>query len=224
MSLAVAVITAMLFAIFGFPYRYYQCWFSFSRFGTSVGSVVYLLLAGGGGGVLGWWLAQVVGVEPAADPLLSGILYGVGGALALRADFGAGPKPDNPQDQLAKARSALSVSINWTAGLLDGITARRAEAWLTAMPDDALAGEALRVHADIRQQPDSIVSDRAKKEMSRMLVPAMEQLNEPAERAAGRAHLITFCTRYYTERHLPKTPQPSARDRARQQRAGAGAR
>ena len=34
----------------------------------------------------------------------------------------------------------------------------------------------------------------------------MEQLNEDAHRDASRADLISFCTRYYTERHFPKTP------------------
>ena len=35
----------------------------------------------------------------------------------------------------------------------------------------------------------------------------VEQLNEDAHRDASRADLISFCTRYYTERHFPKTPR-----------------
>lgn len=41
------------------------------------------------------------------------------------------------------------------------------------------------MRSDIGQQPGSVVSDRA--------------------------HLIAFCTRYYTERHLPENPQRSQR-------------
>jgi hypothetical protein len=207
-----AVVTAAVFAVFGFPFRYYQCWFTFSKIGTGLGSILYLALAGGGGGVLGWGTAQLVDIEPTPDPLLNGVLYGVAGALTLRADFGARPRPDSPQDQIHQARSALSASINWAADLLDDITARRVEAWLSAMSDDVLAEEALRVHSDIQQQPDDVVPDKAKKEMSRMLVPAMEQLADPTERAKGRAHLIMFCTRYYRERHLPKTPRRPLRE------------
>src|SRR4051794_37631014 len=104
MSLVMAMVTAAVFAIFGFPFRYYQCWFSFSKIGTTVGSALYLVLAGGGGGVLGWGLAQLAGVQPAQNPLLDGVLYGVAGALAPRADFGARPTPDGPPDHLASAR------------------------------------------------------------------------------------------------------------------------
>lgn len=222
MSLLMAIVTATVFAIFGFPYRNYLCWFSFSKLGTAVGSVLYLLVAGGGGGALGWGVATLTKVDPTSDPVLNGVLYGIGGALALRADFGARPKPDNAPDQVAQARSILTASITWAAGMLDENTARKAEAWLAAMPDDRLAAEAERVNSDIRQQPGHIVSDKAKKEMARMLVPAMEQLSEAAHRVAARAHLIAFCTRYYTERHLPKNPSATRRTRARVRQPQAG--
>jgi hypothetical protein len=58
MSLFTAMMTASVFALFGFPFRHYQCWFSFSRSGTVTGMVVYLGLAGGVGGLLGWLAAQ----------------------------------------------------------------------------------------------------------------------------------------------------------------------
>lgn len=181
-----------------------------------MGSALYLLIAGGGGGALGWGAAALTNLEPTRDPVLNGVLYGVAGALALRADFGARPTPDTAPDQVTQARSILTASINWAAGMLDDNTARRAESWLAAMPDHRLADEAHRVHADILEQPDTIVSDLAKNEMSSRLVPAMEQLNDDAHRAAGRAHLIAFCTRYFTERHLLKNPSGPQRDQVRQ--------
>jgi hypothetical protein len=53
-TLTVAILTAAGCAIFGFPFRFYQCWFSWSRWGANAGIAIYLLLAGGGGGMIGW--------------------------------------------------------------------------------------------------------------------------------------------------------------------------
>jgi hypothetical protein len=204
MSLLTAIVVATLFAIPGFPFRHYQCWFSFNKLGATLGLIIYLIFAGGGGGLLGWGVAQLGSVNPAANPLVSGAVFGIGGALALRADFTAGPQSDIVRRHLGDARSALTAGIKWTAALLDDVSSRRIEAWLSAMPDDQLCDEALRIKAHIDEQPSEIVSDRAKKTMYARLVPAMEQLDQPDHRASGRAHLITFCSRYYIERHLPK--------------------
>src|SRR4051794_3467376 len=73
MSLLAAIATATVFALFGFPFRYYQCWFSFSRVGTALGTVVYLALAGGGGGLLGWATAAVSHARPTSNELLNGL-------------------------------------------------------------------------------------------------------------------------------------------------------
>lgn len=216
MSLLAAIVTAVAFAVFGLPYRYYQCWFSFSKLGTVAGTLLYLLLAGGGGGALGWGLATLAKADPTSNEVLNGVLFGITGALALRADFAAGPRPDTVRrDQYGDARSALSWGIKWTTTLLDEVTARRAEAWLIGMPDHQLSEEALRVQADIRQQPSTLVTDRVKKQLFEMLVVNMEQLLNQDTRPAARAQLINFCARYYTERHLAKTPQVPARRRAR---------
>ena len=212
MSLLTAIAIATLFAIAGFPFRHYQCWFSFNKPGTTIGSIIYLIFAGGGGGLLGWGVAELSAARPTVNPLVNGVLFGIVGALALRADFTAGPKSDIVRHHLADARSALTAGIKWTAALLDDLSSRRIDAWLSAMPDDQLCDEALRIKAHIDDQPPEIVPDRAKKAMYARLVPAMEQLDDPDRRSAGRAHLITFCSRYYIERHLPKplavTPAP----------------
>ena len=211
MSLLTAIATATVFALFGFPFRYYQCWFSFSRVGTAIGTVLYLALAGGGGGLLGWAAATVVQAQPTPSAPLNGLLYGIAGALALRADFRARPKGSLPTpDQFKDARSALTTSINWTADQLDDITYRKAETWLSSLPDDQLSSEAWRVQAHIADQPARAVSDKAKNEMFGKLVPAMEKLANPTEKRAGRAHLITFCASYYRKEHLPRTPHAVA--------------
>jgi hypothetical protein len=211
MSLLTAIITATVFALFGFPFRYYQCWFSFSRLGTAVGTVVYLALAGGGGGLLGWGAAAVSHAQPTPSALFNGLLYGIGGALALRADFRGRPKTGiSTNDQFKDARSVLTTSINWTAEQLDDTTYRRAEAWLTSLPDDQLIAEAWRIQAHIADRPARLVNDKAKNEMLEKLVPAMEKVNKPAERSSGRAHLITFCSSYYRNEHLPRSIQLAA--------------
>src|SRR3954453_23122784 len=130
MSLLAAIATATVFALFGFPFRYYQCLFSFSRAGTALGTLVYLALAGGGGGLLGWAAAAVSRARPTPNDLLNGVLFGVAGALALRADFRARSKNSlPPAEQFKDARSALTTSINWTADQLDDIMYRKAEIW-----------------------------------------------------------------------------------------------
>ena len=208
MTLLVAIVTAAVFAVFGLPYQHYQCWFSFSRIGTIVGTFLYFLLAGGGGGTVGWAVATLANADPTSNIVLNGVLYGITGALALRADFAAGPRPDTTGDRFADARSALTLGIKWTTTLLDVVAARRAEAWLIDMSDEQLSQEALRVHADIKEQPDTLVSDKVKIENFERLVGWMEQLGGDDDRLAwaARAQLIKFCIRYYTERHLAKTP------------------
>ena len=208
MSLFTAMMTATVFALFGFPFRYYQCWFSFSRLGTVTGTVVYLSLAGGVGGLLGWLAAYLTRAQPTPNPALNGLLYGSVGALALRAEFRTRSKETaSIADQMRDARSALAKSVNWTAELLDEITYRKAEAWLLSLPDDRLNSEAWRIQAHIANQPARSVTDKAKTEMFEKLVPAMEKLNDPAERKAGRAHLVTFCAAYSSSEHLPRTPE-----------------
>lgn len=205
-SLLTALVTASILALFGFPFRFYQCWFSFSRLGTGIGTLLYLVLAGGGGGLLGWGLALLSQARPTPSELLNGVLYGISGGLVLRADFRAGSRPAaGPRDQFRDARSALTSSINWTADQLDEITYRKAETWLSMMPDGDLLDEAWRIQAHIATQSSRRVTDKAKNEMFDKLVPAMEQVRVPADRKAGRAHLITFCATYYRSEHLPRS-------------------
>lgn len=207
MSLFTAIVTATVFALFGLPYKYYQCWFSFSWVGTVTGTVMYLSLSGAVGGLLGWLGGYLIQAQPTPNLALNGLLYGAAGTLALRAEFRTRSKETAPiADQMRDARSALAKSVNWTTELLDETTYRKAEAWLLSLPDDRLNCEAWRIQAHIANQPARLVTDKAKTEMFEKLVPAMEKLNDPAEKRAGRAHLVTFCAAYYRNEHLPRTP------------------
>ena len=74
-----------VFAIFSFPFRLYQCWYSWNRLGTNLGLSLYLALAGGGGGGLGWLAATLAKASPTPIAVVNGIMFGIGGALVLRA-------------------------------------------------------------------------------------------------------------------------------------------
>jgi hypothetical protein len=207
LSLIVAIIIACVFSVFGFPFRYYQCWYSWSRLGTPLGIALYLTLAAGGGGFLGWGAAQLGGAQPTSNPALNGILYGIGGALALRADFRSRPRRSGAPNELRDTASILSTSMTWAANLLDDVSYRRASEWFGALLDADLMKEAHRISAHITTQPARIVSDKTKKALLGELVPAMESLTEPRNRDDGRARLFTFCAKYCIEEHISKIPR-----------------
>ncbi|MDQ4032325.1 MAG: hypothetical protein M3332_08680 [Actinomycetota bacterium] len=207
MSLFVAIIVAGVFSVFGFPFRYYQCWYSWSHLGTPLGIAVYLALAGAGGGFLGWGAAQLGGAQPTPNPALNGILYGIGGALALRADFRSRPRRNRVPNELRDTASILSTSMTWAANLLDDVAYRRALEWYGALSDRDLMKEARRICAHITTQPARIIPDKAKKGLLGEFVPAMESLTKSMTRDDGRARLSTFCAKYCIEEHMPKIRQ-----------------
>ena len=217
MSLLVAIVTASFFAIFGFPFLHYQCWFSWGRLSTALGSILYFLLAGGFGGLLGWLAAQAAHAQPSTEPLINGFFYGVLGALALRADFGLTRTKQASglsSPPLFDAQSLLSIGLRWTNELLDARSARRAERWLYALDDNTLLENALRFNAHITDRAD--IDDKAKKTMQSRLVPAMAMVRDPDpdKRLEGRTLVAQFCVNYAVSEHLPKPvadtrPQPA---------------
>jgi hypothetical protein len=224
MSLLTALMTATVFAAFGFPYRYYQCWYSWGGARSYAAGLVYFVLAGGGGGLLGWLLALLAQAHPTDNLAVNGFLYGAGGALTLRADFRprralpdptARPAGPDPSDDLGpnarSAASVLAIGLSWTGGALDDISERHIEAWLKSQDDNTLLASATDVFAKIRHDPDT--PDRAKKATLNLLVRAMEQVGstDRNERLQGRAHVITFCAAYYLQEHIPR---PLTTDRA----------
>lgn len=216
MSLLIAIVTASFFAIFGFPFLHYQCWFSWGRLSTALGSVLYFILAGGFGGLLGWLAAQAAHAQPSTEPMVNGFFYGVLGALALRADFGlARTKQASGMSSapLFDAQSILGIGLRWTNELLDTRSARRAERWLYALDDNTLLENALRFNAHITTRAD--IDDKAKKTMQSRLVPAMAMVRDENadKRLEGRTLVAQFCVNYAISEHLPKPvaggqPQP----------------
>jgi hypothetical protein len=206
-SLLTAIVTAAVTAVFGVPFRYYQCWLSWSWVGANLGLALYFGLAGGGGGFLAWLIAEAATVQPTGFPAANGILYGLVAGAALRVDISARPQK-SAQDHYREAASILTKCLSWTSSALDDVTSRRIERWLMHCPAGDLVDAALRVKAHIDQQPPAIITKSVKNTLFAKLVPAMEMLAKPEddpEHAEGRHQLVMFCTAYFVKEHLPKT-------------------
>jgi len=171
----------------------------------------YFVLAGGGGGLLGWLVAVLSKAQPTTSLAVNGVLYGAGGALALRADFRPRQHQATPADA-AVAASLLARGLVWTENALDEMSRRGAQAWLQDLDDDALIEEAYSVSAHIAQRRS--VPQRTREASLSLLVPAMEKVRQGGgARVEGRAHLVTFCASYLIAEHLAKRPA-STRARA----------
>jgi hypothetical protein len=204
-TLTVAILTAAGCAIFGFPFRFYQCWFSWSRWGANAGITIYLLLAGGGGGMIGWLAALGAHASPSSQPAVDGILYGFGGALAVRADFRA--QRQHAPRQIREAASALGKGIEWVTGLLDEVTQRKAKSWLKTLNDDQLLAVAVDIIQEIDARPSSEIPAPTKKVMLRKITDAMTVVRSGAaddQRADARARLIQFGVVYFIGQHAAK--------------------
>jgi hypothetical protein len=211
-TLPIAIAAAAAIAIFSFPFRLYQCWYSWNRLWTNLGLILYLAISGIGGGFIGWLTATLTSTLPTSFELVNGALFGIGGALILRADFrplaslSSGPRQQAAPSKfvpLREATTALSASMNWVAALQDDVLARRAQRSLDASPDDALARQAYSIAAHIGNRTDC--TQAAKNKMGEKLATAMETLQkQPDDREEARAQIIAFCARYITEQHLLK--------------------
>ncbi len=202
MSLFVAIMVATGFAVFGFPFRFYRCWFSWSPLGANAGVLLYLVLAGGGGGLLGWMVAYLAQVPPSPVAAIDGFFYGVAGALAVRADF-RGQRPRTPRE-VQTAASLLGKGIEWCTGMLHDLTQERTKRWLNSLDDFTL----LKVSNDLIQEINARVdlAARAKTSMVKGQVEAMRKLAagsiaDDGERAGTRGQLVYFCLNYMLGEH-----------------------
>ena len=199
----VAIAVAAAFAVFGFPFRFYQCWFSWSRVGAPAGVLLYMTLAGGGGGLIGWLTAYLADVPGSAVPAIDGLFYGVAGALAVRADFRTGSHPVRPPHEIRGAASLLGKGIEWSTGLLDDVTRRRVKRWLEGRTDDQLLAVALDLVHEIRE--NRAVPPSTKKTIGKQAVDAMQALsdNDGGQRhAEARSRLTHFCLSQIINQHM----------------------
>ena len=217
MALTVAILTATAFAVFGFPFRFSQWWFSWNRWGATAGILIYLLAAGAGGGLLGWLAAQGANAAHSPRPAVDGILYGIAGALVVRADFRS-PRPAAPR-HLREAASALGKGIEWSTDLLDEVTRRTAKSWLKTLTDDELMNVAVEITQEIEVAPHSQIPAATKRATLKKITEAIELIRSSApddHRAEARMRLIQFSISYFIAEHAPKptratpTPTPAA--------------
>jgi hypothetical protein len=219
LTLVAAVITAGFMSVFGFPFRHYMCWYSWNRAGTVTGIVLYLLTAGVGGGLLGWAAAYLSGAEPTVLPDLNGVLFGLAGAVATRADFKSGPKrrfTNSPE--LRDAASALGFGITWISQLLDTLARHQAEQWYTNLPDSQLIQQAVRLQSHINARPRGEIENGTKKKMIKNLTATLMLLKDPETVVQARTQLTTYCSNIAVGEHVPRVrkfsqstqPVPSA--------------
>ncbi|MEV5963345.1 hypothetical protein AB0L70_16360 [Kribbella sp. NPDC051952] len=215
MTLLVSVLTATLFAVFGPPYVLYQYWFTWTPIGTIVGTVIYLALAGGGGGFLGWFAAEVaMKASPTQNPWVDGIIYGIAGSFALRADFSSRHvRSTSPhQTEMTKAASLLNASLKWTTSLLDTRADRAIETWVNHLPIKSLLTEAYKVTARINRQE---IDDKAKNALNTRLVEAMELARSAGvKQEEGRSRVRDYVAEFMSANHTPRpgvmrSPKPA---------------
>lgn len=209
MSLLVAILVAWVWSVFGFPMKFYQCWLSWSRWGTGVGLLGYFLIAGGLGGTIGWLAASLSHAAPSQNPVVNGLLYGFAGALAARADVGTRAKRTSSPDTLADAKSGLALAINWMGDSLDRITHRSAQKWLEELSPEELVDEAVRVTTELFNLPASEMSNAAKETHEKLVTPHIKALSSEknmSDRAKKDAcyFLKSSLAKTYPANHIAK--------------------
>jgi hypothetical protein len=207
-SVLTAISVATIFAVFGFPYRFYHCWYSWSHKGAVAGFLIYLILAGGGGGLIGWLPAQLGQFAPSESEWINGLIYGVAGSLAVRADFGT--KYSKEPGVARPVASVLGKGIAWSTELLDHILRHQARQYLRDLPDRELLVVTRDLIYEIKARPSSAVSKTAKAAVMKKAVEAMKTFStdpKPEQRDEARGRLIHFCLEYMVREHVAK---PSA--------------
>jgi hypothetical protein len=215
MTLAAAMITSALLSAIGAPYSRWLCWFSWSRSGAMLGTAVFLAI-GAVAGVVGVASGQgLFKAQPTSNDFLDGVLYGLAGALAFRADLRiAQRRPStsarNAQGQLSGPLSVLSLGLQWVSDALDEWTRRRVEVWLSGLNPRHLSRLAFRVSSRI--SADLEIPTSAKKTLQDSLVPAMEDLNnrDPQTSESGRQRLEGFLAQFIVDYHHDAQPLRAA--------------
>ncbi|MEV6598027.1 hypothetical protein AB0M36_14265 [Actinoplanes sp. NPDC051346] len=211
MSLVLAMLTAAVFAVFGFPFSSYQFWHSWSRKGFFVGFACYLALAGAGGGFVGWLPAQLgILTSPTANGLINGVIFGVAGSLAVRADFGgrgpAGPAGAAGSAESRRAASLIGKGIDWTAAMLDQVARRNMENWAKKLSDTQLLEVTLDLVYGIGDASPAAIPGKTKQATIKAITEAMAAVGseKPEQRAEARARLTQFCLHYLCARRAPQ--------------------
>jgi hypothetical protein len=182
-TFATAVLAATLYALFARPFGDYHYWFTWSRTAFTVGIVLYFLVAGLGAGALGFLAGLVSKASPTSWPAVNGVLFGLVGALAIRAELGAPRSRKSPTEgvsqQFAPAVTLLNVGTVWTFDMVDRLVVRAIERWLKSLTDQQLCAVALEAAQHVSQLVD--VPDPAKVATLAGLTTPMEELRAKAD-------------------------------------------
>ena len=218
MSIVAALTVSAIFAVFGFPYRFYQCWYSWSHKGAAAGLLIYILFAGFGAGLLGWLPAHVGQVTPTGNPWVDGMIFGAAGSLAVRADFST--KATWEPREAHHVASILGKGIEWSTELLDHVLRREASIYLYSLQDRELLAVTRDLIYEIKAKPTAMVPKIAKAAVMKKVVEAMRTFStDPStdRRDEARGRLIHFCLEYMVRERVakpsvkaPASPSPAA--------------
>jgi hypothetical protein len=217
MSIVAALSVSAIFAVFGFPYRFYQSWYSWSHKGAAAGLLIYIGCAGFGAGLIGWLPAQLGQMTPTGNPWIDGMIFGVAGSLAVRADFSTHSTTD-PRD-VHHAASILGKGVEWSTELLDHVLRHEASIYLHGLQDRELLAVARDLIYEIKAKPTAMVPKIAKAAVMKKVVEAMKTFStdtNPDRRDDARGRLIHFCLEYMVRERVAK---PSVRAPASQSQA-----
>ncbi|MFI7598670.1 hypothetical protein [Actinoplanes sp. NPDC049681] len=215
MSIVSALSVSAIFAVFGFPYRFYQCWYSWSRKGAAFGVLIYVAFAGFGAGLIGWLPAHLSRLSPTGNAWLDGMIFGLAGSLTVRADFSS--KSTTEPREMHHVASILGKGIEWSTELLDHVLRHEASIYLHGLQDRELLAVTRDLIYEIKAKPTAMVPKIAKAAVMKKVVEAMKTFSTDPQsdrRDEARERLIHFCLEYMVRERVIKpsveaAPSPS---------------
>jgi hypothetical protein len=208
-ALIVAMATAAILAIPGFPVHFYGCWMSWLGWKSSLGIILYIVVSGAGGGFIGWAGAQVANAKPTSYAWAIAILYGMAGVAVLRASVPRkvvtttrSSQIGNPAD-LKQAVSLLTTFTYWCQELLDYVMGRYVERWLETIPLTELPAVAVGIHVELNNTAMGL-QNAAKAQSLQSLTNRIEELKEPDKQVWASACIKKFCRTTLITQHLAK--------------------
>lgn len=215
MSLALSIIVASLISLVGIPYRTYAAWWSWNAYRAIVGVSAYFLVAGGGAGAAGWLAGRFSGSFSGQELWLRGLLFGLGGAAALRASFRVNQEQKSSRvaqnggrskgvSAVEQTVSALAVCVAWVTNMLNDGAEGAALKWFGTLSYDDLRHQSRHVKAHILA---STKSDSMKGRLQTDFAAVVKKTRsaDADERADAHAQLAAMCASYAIAEQMPKT-------------------
>lgn len=205
-----AITASTVSALVVLPFSSYHYWFSWSRRAGVVGVLMYLLFGGVLAGGIGWGAAHLARAHPTDIPFLDGILFGLAGAVAVRADFGASGAgrslSKQPAEQaganLLPAFSFLRKVTSWTLGMMDKSVELQIRRSIERLDDDKLRHSALVLAERIANI--GTLNDSSKKSLWARFVPSMRDLadSDPKQQQEARVRIQQFAVVFVQEQRV----------------------